>query len=117
MTDLGLFDDDRALARDVEDHHRRRLEEIWRNGRSSKPRRCRSCRAALRWLVTDTGRWMPVNGQPDSAGNVEIEWRGCAQVARVVGPSKDVEKVADLTLRYMPHHATCPAAGRHRSRR
>lgn len=108
MPDLGLFDGDRGLARDLAEHERRRLEQVWRDERSRHANRCRSCDAPILWCVTENGKWMPVDATPDPRGNVAIEQRGCAQVAVVVpaGSLREPGRV-DPDALHMPHWATC----------
>jgi hypothetical protein len=120
LADLGLFgalppaDPGRLrFAADLADHDRRRLEDLWRVERSKHPAVCAApdCGARLLWLLTVREAWMPINADPDPAGNVVIDRRGCAQVAQVVAAGDQAD---EHTARYMPHHATCPAADRYR---
>lgn len=69
--------------------------------------RCKKCPAQIEWVLTEAGKPMPINAEPDPKGNlvvVGVEHDGTRQV-----------KVADLftpadAVRYMPHWATCPKA-------
>ncbi len=125
MTDLGMFAGDEELARDIERGRRQRLEHKWLAERHGKPPHCRAetCRKPINWLLTDAGRWMPIDLYPDPAtGNVEIGWIGVAQVARIVDPDEQDEPEpggphAPQPHRYTSHFATCPEAGKYRKRR
>jgi hypothetical protein len=68
--------------------------------------RCRSCGAEVIWAKTEAGRPMPVDVEPDPAGNLHLwldgnhEYR-CAVI---------VESWPDYRPRFRPHFATCPDA-------
>ncbi len=68
------------------------------------------CGQKMRWALT-TGKHnrIPLNYQPDPAGNVVLEQRGDLTVAVTLGPM-DLELRDPDEPRYMPHHATCPNA-------
>lgn len=73
---------------------------------------CRSCGASIVWAITERGKRIPLDAEPNAVkGNMVLEvetlivnghpqerWR-----ARQVAPLLDAAQV-----RYMPHHATCP---------
>lgn len=72
---------------------------------------CRSCHAPIRWAITIQGNYMPLDAEPDPAGNVLLTGR------RVQGKDGYYEEVQvdsgpglfdDGRQRFMPHHATCP---------
>lgn len=67
---------------------------------------CRSCSARVRWVRTKAGKPMPLDPEPNEAGNVTLDEAG---VATVHSPQSDAEGV-----RYMPHFATCPNYRRRR---
>ena len=76
--------------------------------------RCSSCGAKIRWAVTDSGRRMPINPDPDELGNLYV-WRSvdgglraCSVFAQGGFPSG--------AKRAMSHFATCPDAEKHRKR-
>ena len=78
---------------------------------------CRSCKAPIRWAVTENGRLMPLDREPDDAG----EWRLAAaahagDAPRVVHVPDDARGVLTGSL-YAAHWATCPYADEHRRRR
>lgn len=73
---------------------------------------CRDCGALVRWALTRRGSAMPINAAPADGGNLILERRSAALVARVVGPM-DLED-GD---RYVSHFATCPHAAERRRRR
>lgn len=65
---------------------------------------CRSCGAPVRWVRTEAGRRMPINPDPDPAGNLVLDVTG---LAVQVDPTATGPK-------YTSHFATCPEAARHR---
>jgi len=69
--------------------------------------RCRSCDAHIAWVRTPAGKLMPLDAQPNPAGNVEVR-DGVAIVHHQ--PPLTAE---DL---FMSHHATCPHADEWRRR-
>jgi hypothetical protein len=70
--------------------------------------RCNTCLARILWTVTAAGRRMPVNADPDPAGNTAVH-------TDVTGRHKSRALTAERpTLegsewRAMPHAATCTA--------
>jgi len=62
---------------------------------------CRSCGATIVWAITDSGKRMPVDAEPDPAGNLSIWESGEGWRVTVVPEEWD-------GLRYRPHFATCP---------
>lgn len=77
---------------------------------SARP--CKRCGAMIRFVATPAGRRLPLNLDPDPNGNVVME-RG---MARVLTADAVAGRYATAT-RWMPHQATCEAAGRGRHRR
>lgn len=65
---------------------------------------CRSCQAEIRWVVTSTGKSMPIDLRPALLGNVAIR-KGIAHIGRTF--EKDEP-------RYTSHFATCVFAAEHR---
>lgn len=61
---------------------------------------CRLCSAPLRWARTSNGKPMPLDPEPNDAGNVTLDERGTATVH---GQGAAVDGV-----RYMAHFVTCP---------
>ncbi len=88
---------------------------------------CGSCGARIVWAVTEKGNRMPVDADPNPAGNVIIlagvrapGLRGDSPVVRVFANAEPTLGEEDISIdgkRYMPHHATCPNAADHRPRR
>ena len=68
---------------------------------------CDSCTAAIVWAVTqDRKRRMPLNAEPDDAGNVAAYHDQTGRlIARVLRKN---EEPHGYERRYMPHFATCP---------
>ncbi|KLL11555.1 MULTISPECIES: hypothetical protein [Protofrankia] len=93
---------------------RRRREEEWRQRASAHPRTCTSCRAPIRWALTqaDPPRWMPLADTPDPAGPVVVIRDGAVPVAYINPPSRQ----ATGRLRWRPHWQDCPSAEQHRRR-
>lgn len=71
--------------------------------------RDQTCRAPIRMVATAAGRWMPLDRDPDPAGNVELRHDGQRIVAVVLGKG---DPGTPDTERWMPHWATCPARQR-----
>lgn len=73
---------------------------------------CKKCPAQILWCKTPKGKWIPVDVEPNVAGNLRLE-NGAGPdgetVATVVGLFDESECVL-----YMPHHATCPNVGEFR---
>lgn len=66
---------------------------------------CRSCHAPVRWVRTAKGQPMPLDRDPNPAGNVLLDAHGRAEVCRQGDP-----RLLEARPVYMPHHATCPDA-------
>jgi len=67
---------------------------------------CRSCGASIRWARTTNDRPIPLDAEPDPAGNVLL----LGETAHVLGKGATVPlELAgdDDGTRWMPHHATC----------
>lgn len=61
--------------------------------------KCRSCGAAVRWVLTSTGKRMPLDLDPQENGNITLDESGMASVGKTgEGP------------RYVSHFASCPQA-------
>lgn len=74
--------------------------------------RCSVCRAPIIWARTlasengPGGKAMPLNAEPDPAGNVAVRALSpTSRVCRVLGKDEDHDHRAEQ--RYMPHFATC----------
>lgn len=63
---------------------------------------CKRCGQSIRWLRTAAGKAMPVDAEPNDAGNVYLR-DGLAHVLH-----KDETPPGDVAL-LMPHFATCSA--------
>lgn len=75
--------------------------------------KCRSCGANILWVRTAaTGSLMPLDAIPVPDGNVVIK----DGVAHALNGRDLFEPMLDGP-RYMPHHATCPEAAKHRKPR
>lgn len=61
-------------------------------------KQCRACEAAIVFLKTKKGKWIPVNVDP-----TDDDFRG---------PSAGEKKF--MYGEHQPHHATCPCAGEFR---
>lgn len=77
---------------------------------------CRSCGAPIVWETTVTAKAMPIDPDPDPAGNVDVVWIGGERVALVLGPADAVAAQAAGHKLYVSHFGTCPSAGAWRRR-
>lgn len=75
---------------------------------------CRSCRAPVRWVLTQAGKRMPLDPAPTPVGNIALteETVDGVPVVRYLGKSAGADLFA--TDRYVSHFATCPEAKVHR---
>ncbi len=72
--------------------------------------RCGRCPALIAFAVTEAGRSMPIDVEPDVAGNVAVHVDGAGRIrARVVSRDRPVQGYERL---HLPHFATCAAAQR-----
>jgi hypothetical protein len=69
---------------------------------------CRSCGAPITWAITDQGKRMPLDAEPNPAGNVRLTLTNAVVLRK--------DEVYDGP-RFMPHWATCPNADQHRRRK
>ncbi len=70
---------------------------------------CRTCGAEIIWTITTTGKKMPVDAEPDSAGTFVLTEDG-----------SDVRAKVDNAYRgpkHQSHFATCPDRADHRRSR
>jgi hypothetical protein len=73
---------------------------------------CRSCGAPILWVLTTHGKRMPLDAEPDPAGNVSLDQHRVA----TVHTGGSLAFLAVVNERWMPHHATCPQADQWRKR-
>lgn len=80
---------------------------------------CRSCHAAVVWVVTTAGASMPLDPEPRADGNIEMTGR--TRRTKQGGMAPEVSYVptqgaliASDEPRYVSHFATCPNAEQHR---
>lgn len=69
---------------------------------------CRSCDAPIIWALTTKKRRMPLDAEPNPAGNVELVPAGFG-----ILPTAIVHQQPPMNPEHpihMPHHATCPNA-------
>lgn len=75
---------------------------------------CRSCSAPIVWCVSERGKSMPVNAEPETGGNLAVEARTHGHpLARVVSPAHAFGRT-DL---HKSHFATCEHAAKWRKKR
>ncbi|GHA28889.1 hypothetical protein GCM10010372_30960 [Streptomyces tauricus] len=67
---------------------------------------CRDCRRPILWTITEAGRRLAVDPDPDPAGNAAC-WRDGTGAWRSRRPSADLPLCGWERL-HMPHIATCP---------
>ncbi len=79
---------------------------------------CRSCGAPIRWVVTMTGKRIPLDRQPDpDKGNVRrVEQYGGELRAHVLTSSDAEAARGEGEPLWVAHFTTCPNADAHRSR-
>ena len=80
--------------------------------------RCRgnSCRAHIIWLPTPGGTRIPLDADPDEAGNVLIGRDLLGGLCAVVLSDGDAARARDANDElWMPHHASCPNAEEYRN--
>jgi hypothetical protein len=65
--------------------------------------KCQGCGAAIRFVKTEAGRWMPLEPDPDPEGTVVVGADGLARV--LTGGLFDEPAEGE---RYVPHWAKCP---------
>jgi hypothetical protein len=70
---------------------------------------CKSCGKPIRWSRTRADRRIPLDPEPAADGNVILQ----DGAALVLGPAA-LALLDPATPRWVPHHATCPFAARHR---
>jgi hypothetical protein len=77
--------------------------------------KCSSCGAQIIWAKTMTGKAMPLDAKPDSAGNVSLK----SGFAVVYGGNKHngEDRPRWDGVLYKSHFATCPNAKSHRKAR
>lgn len=69
--------------------------------------RCGDCGGDVLWTITDAGRRLAVNPDPDDAGNTAA-YRDGTGTWRSRRPNDELP-IAPWERLYMPHVATCPA--------
>jgi hypothetical protein len=77
---------------------------------------CRSCHAPIVWAVTEAGRPIPLNPDPEPAGNLELVTRPGQRPPVVHVLTASAPRSPDVD-RYQSHFATCPNANEWRRRR
>lgn len=89
------------------------------------PSACRGCGAPIRWAVTEGGNRIPLDAEPDEAGNCIIIAKSVpgssalTPVVRVLGGSQEAifGGPDPDEPRYRAHFVTCPDADSFRKRR
>lgn len=83
--------------------------------RAGIPARCSSCRAAIRWAVsTASGKLIPVDADPNPAGNILLTERDGQLWATVLSKAAAFSAPKE---RHVSHFATCPHRDMHRKPR
>jgi len=79
---------------------------------------CKSCKAPIFWAVTDDGKNIPMDPDPNPDGNlVVVEEEGGPEVRGAKVTKARTPGLFDRHLpRYMAHWVTCPYADHHRSK-
>lgn len=74
--------------------------------------RCGSCDAQILWVVSESGKAVPLDLAPDPTGRVVIETPDDPREAAVGRVLKKGEETTEP--RFTSHFATCPDAEQHR---
>lgn len=81
---------------------------------------CRTCGAAIRWIMMESGKRMPVDAQPQRLVTLQEPCRAVESAnlrAKAAGQdvaSAPTEPRGVMMVCYVPHFATCPQADQHR---
>jgi len=75
--------------------------------------RCSTCRAPIRWTVTEHGKAMPVDYAPVRGGNIVLRDEGTRTVAIVAQPLLETPEER-ARPHYLSHFVTCPNAAQFR---
>lgn len=70
--------------------------------------KCKVCPAEIVYALTDKGKPIPLDAEPNDAGNVLVTYEGGRRRAKVLSPATARDYHGDRRQLYMPHHATCP---------
>ncbi|MHB8867457.1 MAG: hypothetical protein ACYC6T_08120 [Thermoleophilia bacterium] len=79
---------------------------------------CKSCGVEILWVVTKSGKRMPLDAEPHPAGNIVIDdvLPPHTPTAHVLdGHALGLAWAAKVPVRFS-HFATCPEAAQHRRR-
>jgi len=84
---------------------------------NSGPTACRSCGAPVWWVLSTTGKRLPLDAEPSPAGTVMVHGGGEEEAAPVgevltgdrLTRARAMVERGDLAL-YVSHFATCPHA-------
>lgn len=71
---------------------------------------CMDCRGAVLWTVTEGGKRLAVDPEPDETGNTAV-YRDGTGTYRSRRPSEELPRMGWEKL-HIPHVATCPARRR-----
>lgn len=83
---------------------------------------CSSCRAAIVWARTSSGRRIPIDNQPTLEGNIVLSVEQIAPAAKAVtaavlsGADLEAERAKPGARLFRSHFVTCPDAERFRRR-
>jgi hypothetical protein len=86
----------------------RRMSETLQEQKRASAKRCSSCERPIIWAKTDTGKWMPLDYDPDEGGNVFFFLDFTCKVGR------QTDQTPQFATRHFSHFATCPNAKDHR---
>lgn len=73
---------------------------------------CRSCRAPIMWVRTESGSNMPIDTAPVENGNVILSWDDDGRSVAVFIRKGETPPAGKP--RYVSHFATCPKSRTHR---
>lgn len=77
---------------------------------------CSKCHATIFFARTVNDKAMPINQQPDPAGNIVLLHQDGKLVAHVLTKAELAEPIQRGQDRFMSHYATCPGAASFRRR-
>jgi hypothetical protein len=78
---------------------------------------CRSCGVPLLWVLTEKGKRMPLDIEPDDAKGTFVKLRVEENGDKVVQFVKESDRPGTARPLYTSHFVTCPNADEHRSPR
>lgn len=88
-------------------------------GDPAKAAKCKSCGAAILWVISIKGTSQPLDFEPNEKGNLVVDAKRIVRDGHVVieDHARRYDELFDFGCDvFMPHHATCPQAAKWRKR-